>query len=130
MDTEKPLKLTTIVVPVQLRNRILKHEHDGDTYYMALERLLIKERVWLKNTMMISVGEPEDPNIPAPATPLVISEVYTVPEVARKLRTSLVMVRKIIKRGDVPAIKVGREYRITKKDLDKFLEKKMSGAKR
>lgn len=41
-----------------------------------------------------------------------MSEILTVKEVAELLKTSRVQVRKMIQSGELPAVMVGREYRI------------------
>lgn len=48
-------------------------------------------------------------------------ELMTVGEVADKLRTSITTVRELIKAGKLPAIKVGREYRIKQNDLETYI---------
>ena len=45
-------------------------------------------------------------------------EVYTVDEVAAKLRRHPNTIRLMIKRGEIPFFKVGREYRIHQNTLD------------
>lgn len=47
---------------------------------------------------------------------------YTVKEVATTLKTTEQQVRKMIQAGDLSAIKVGREYRISLETLEEFLE--------
>lgn len=49
-------------------------------------------------------------------------EVYTTEEVADMLRVSPSMIRSLIRKKELPALKIGSEYRITKEDLDKFLQ--------
>ena len=46
----------------------------------------------------------------------------TVPEVADYLRVSLFSVRTILKSGKLKGIKIGREYRISKRALDTYLD--------
>ncbi|MFL5664019.1 MAG: helix-turn-helix domain-containing protein [Ktedonobacteraceae bacterium] len=51
-------------------------------------------------------------------------QVYTVDEVASKLRVDVRTVRKWIRRGDLAAIDIGREYRIRSSALDDFIQRK------
>ncbi|MGH3441711.1 MAG: helix-turn-helix domain-containing protein [Nitriliruptorales bacterium] len=45
----------------------------------------------------------------------------TVSEVADALRVSNMTVYRLIKGGDLPAIRVGKNYRIRRTDLDQYL---------
>ena len=49
-------------------------------------------------------------------------EVYCVKETAAILKTSRQQVRKMIQSEELPAVKVGREWRITSDALQEFLE--------
>ena len=49
-------------------------------------------------------------------------EVYSVKETAAILKTSRQQVRKMIQSEELPAVKVGREWRITGDALQEFLE--------
>ncbi len=49
-------------------------------------------------------------------------EVYSVKETAAILKTSRQQVRKMIQSEELPAVKVGREWRITSDALQEFLE--------
>ena len=49
-------------------------------------------------------------------------EVYSVKETAAILKTSRQQVRKMIQSEELPAVKVGREWRITSDALPGFLE--------
>ena len=49
-------------------------------------------------------------------------KVYSVKEVADILQTSHKQVRKMIQNGELVALKVGREWRITVTNLTSFLE--------
>ena len=46
----------------------------------------------------------------------------TVPEVAQLIRTSEKQVRSLVKRGELPGFKIGREYRIRDDELHNWLE--------
>lgn len=48
--------------------------------------------------------------------------IYTIGEVAKMLRVSYLTVYRWIQSGKLNAIKAGKQYRITKNQLDKFLE--------
>ena len=50
-----------------------------------------------------------------------MKELLTVQDVASLLKTSRQQVRKMIQSGDLPAVKVGREWRIRADALDDFL---------
>lgn len=45
----------------------------------------------------------------------------TVHEVARYLRINPATIRRWIELGDMPAIKAGRQYRVRRDDVDKFV---------
>lgn len=49
-------------------------------------------------------------------------EFFTVEEVARMLKLHWQTVLTYIKTGKLHAVKMGKGYRITKEDLDKFIE--------
>lgn len=46
---------------------------------------------------------------------------YTANEVAERLRVSTMTVYRLIRGGDLPAVRVGRNYRVRAGDLDAFL---------
>ncbi len=50
-----------------------------------------------------------------------VSDLLTVEEVAQYLRVSIHTVREMIKRGDLPAVKVGKAYRIKQNEVEKFV---------
>lgn len=52
-------------------------------------------------------------------------QMLTVEEVADILRTSMPQVRKMAAEGTLPAMKIGREWRIPSKFLEAFLEEAM-----
>ena len=51
-----------------------------------------------------------------------MTELLTVSEVAAIFKTSKVQVRKMIREDILPALKIGREYRISKAFLEAFIE--------
>lgn len=51
-----------------------------------------------------------------------VIQLLTVQETARMLRTSSQQVRKMIQSGELPAVKVGREWRIPAESIRMFLE--------
>lgn len=55
-----------------------------------------------------------------------LSELLTVKEAAKLLKTSRVQIRKMIKNGDLSAVKVGREYRIPWVCLKEFIEQNLT----
>jgi len=52
---------------------------------------------------------------------MLVSDLLTVEEVAQYLRVSIHTVREMIKAGKLPAVKVGKAYRIKQNDVEKFL---------
>jgi len=50
-----------------------------------------------------------------------MNEILTVKEVAERLKTSRVQVRKMIQSGELPAVMVGREYRIPVEAIKAFI---------
>jgi len=48
-------------------------------------------------------------------------EIYTIPEVAKRLRINQTTVSRLIHRGELKAYKIGRIYRIPKDEVDRFL---------
>ena len=59
--------------------------------------------------------------VPA-STPSVMGRFMTVAEVARRLRVSNMTVYRLVKSGHLPAVRVGRGYRIREEDVRKYLE--------
>ena len=51
--------------------------------------------------------------------------IYTVKETSKMLKTSRQQVRRMIRGGELTAVKVGREWRISDDDLRRFLATKM-----
>lgn len=49
-------------------------------------------------------------------------ELLTAAEVADDLRVSTMTVYRLIRSGDLPAVRVGRNYRVRRQDLDAYLE--------
>jgi excisionase family DNA binding protein len=45
----------------------------------------------------------------------------TVAEVAKQLRVSNMTVYRLVQAGHLPAVRVGRSYRIREEDVDKYL---------
>jgi excisionase family DNA binding protein len=52
----------------------------------------------------------------------------TVAEVAGLMRVSTMTVYRLIKGGDLPAVRVGKSYRIKEDDVDAFLAKRYTEA--
>ncbi len=53
--------------------------------------------------------------------PFVGDRLLTVGEVAATMRVSNMTVYRLIKSGDLPALRVGKNYRIRESDVDVFL---------
>ena len=49
-------------------------------------------------------------------------------EVAALLRVSRMTVYRLIRQGDLPAVRVGRGYRIREEDVDRYLEERFTAA--
>lgn len=49
----------------------------------------------------------------------------TAQEVADLLRVSTMTVYRLIRRGDLPAVKVGRSYRVIQSELDRYLRSRV-----
>lgn len=52
-----------------------------------------------------------------------IERFYTVSEVAATVRVSKMSVYRLIETGDLDAVKIGRQYRITQRALDEWLSR-------
>ena len=61
-------------------------------------------------------------------TPQELGRFMTVAEVARTLRVSNMTVYRIVKSGDLPAVRVGRGYRIRAEDVRSYLQKRYMDA--
>ena len=48
----------------------------------------------------------------------------TVAEVANAMRVSNMTVYRLIKNGELPAVRVGKNYRLRETDLERFLEER------
>lgn len=46
---------------------------------------------------------------------------YAIPEVAGRLKVRDELVRELIRRGELPAFRIGKAYRITDDDIDAYL---------
>lgn len=68
----------------------------------------------------------EDPG--SPTSPQVLGRFFTVAEVARQLRVSNMTVYRLIKSGQLPAVRVGRGYRIRDEDVRKYLDERYMDA--
>ncbi len=55
------------------------------------------------------------------ATNDVTNRFMTVAEVADLMRVSTMTVYRLIKAGDLPAVRVGKSYRIRERDIDTYL---------
>ena len=53
-------------------------------------------------------------------------ELLTVKEAASLMKTSRAQIRKMIQNGELPAVKVGREYRIPNICLREFIEQNLT----
>ena len=60
--------------------------------------------------------------------PFLMGRFLTVAEVARQLRVSNMTVYRLVKAGQLPAVRVGRGYRIGEDDVRKYLEQRYMDA--
>ena len=56
------------------------------------------------------------------------SKFLTVAEVAAMMRVSKMTVYRLVHNGDLPAVRVGRSFRVTEKDVDEYLRKSFYSA--
>ena len=56
--------------------------------------------------------------------PFVPGGLLTVSEVASAMRVSNMTVYRLIKAGELPAVRVGKNYRLRETDLERFLEER------
>lgn len=69
----------------------------------------------------------EIPGTPA-SNGLAAARFATVAEVARRLRVSNMTVYRLVKSGELPAVRVGRGYRIPEQELLRYLEARFMDA--
>ena len=60
----------------------------------------------------------------ADAQPFVTGALLTVAEVAAGMRVSNMTVYRLIKGGELPAVRVGKGYRIRESELQRFLDER------
>lgn len=53
---------------------------------------------------------------------------YTVAEVARVLRVSNMTVYRLINAGQLPAVRVGKSYRLREEDVNRYLSERFTEA--
>ena len=53
---------------------------------------------------------------------------YTVAEVARVLRVSSMTVYRLINSGQLPAVRVGKSYRLREEDVNRYLSERLPEA--
>jgi excisionase family DNA binding protein len=63
-----------------------------------------------------------------PASSVLSARFVTVAEVARQLRVSNMTVYRLVKSGQLPAVRVGRGYRIREDDVRKYLDQRYMDA--
>jgi excisionase family DNA binding protein len=66
-------------------------------------------------------GAPEGKQV-AGSRAFVTGRLFTVAEVAAAMRVSNMTVYRLIRSGELPALRVGKGYRIFEADLERFLE--------
>ena len=65
---------------------------------------------------------PEERGLVAGSPSFVTGRLFTVAEVAEVMRVSNMTVYRLIRSGELPALRVGKGYRIFESDLERFLE--------
>ena len=60
----------------------------------------------------------------ADAQPFVTGALHSVAELAAGMRVSNMTVYRLIKSGELPAVRVGKGYRIRESELQRFLEER------
>ena len=58
------------------------------------------------------------------STPPPVAPLMTVAEVAKRLRVSNMTVYRLVNSGQLPAVRVGRGYRIRQDDVHKYLDER------
>jgi excisionase family DNA binding protein len=53
----------------------------------------------------------------------------TIEELAKKLKVAKITIYRMARKGDIPAFKFGRSWRIDQAKLDKLFERKVKGGK-
>jgi excisionase family DNA binding protein len=56
------------------------------------------------------------------------SKFLTVAEVAARMRVSKMTVYRLVHGGDLPAVRVGRSFRVLEEDVDEYLRKSFYSA--
>jgi excisionase family DNA binding protein len=56
------------------------------------------------------------------------STFLTVAEVAARMRVSKMTVYRLVHNGELPAVRVGRSFRVLEKDVDEYLRKSFYNA--
>ena len=56
------------------------------------------------------------------------SKFLTVAEVAAMMRVSKMTVYRLVNNGDLPAVRVGRSFRVLEEDVDEYLRKSFYNA--
>jgi len=69
---------------------------------------------------------PEMTSLPGPG--VTSQRFLTVAEVARGLRVSNMTVYRLVNSGQLPAVRVGRSYRIAERDVRRYLEDRFMDA--
>ena len=64
---------------------------------------------------------PNDPDISE-------SKFLTIAEVAATMRVSKMTVYRLVHNGELPAVRVGRSFRVTEEDVDEYLRKSFFNA--
>lgn len=63
-----------------------------------------------------------------PQTPSVMDRFVTVAEVARQLRVSNMTVYRLVRSGQLAAVRVGRGYRLREEDVRRYLQQRYMDA--
>ena len=72
----------------------------------------------------VTTGTWREDDLVSESQPFVPGGLLTVSEVANAMRVSNMTVYRLIKNGELPAVRVGKNYRLRETDLERFLEER------
>ena len=70
---------------------------------------------------MLNTNFPDREGPARSGPPGALGALFTVAEVAAGMRVSTMTVYRLIKAGDLRAVRVGKSYRLTEEDVDQYL---------
>jgi excisionase family DNA binding protein len=111
------LSLTTSVALVTVAPRVVREQHDARARRGDVVEGVAHEADEEVGASVLAV---EDVSVPK-RRPFVGDRLLTVGEVAATMRVSNMTVYRLIKAGQLAAIRVGKNYRIRESDVNKYL---------